>query len=1750
MADYTDNILLDTPPPTQNDTVDVGYDPMGNVTGVPPQVASTRASLANYGLQGIVDKPVDYIRDMITRGREPELRQEAAATLDEKKSVDKQQQIQDIASQPLTPDTKAKLFDVINKPIKPTDPNSVFEDSTALKYVNSIYTVNANPEGPKFTWLKEVEATNPLLLQDTTDLAAEAISKYMFWQNKAQEMQSRLGEQPLVSLTQGDYSKVPTAGLYGRIPDMLKQALFVYPELMLRGNVEGSGFFDGGLLGGNLEAQRAKLYGMDYDTMKQKGSAILERLSQADLSMAAKFAQAMVGQSMAEHTLDNVFSVAAPFEVAQGVSILYRGTRQLGKNLVMNAPNFYKQPPSVVAATGVGDLGEAAIQKVALNKVGDLAGHTDETKRAIESLTNNFNIINQEWHANPGNNGTAFANVLTESLEASRNNLVEAITTLQRVNRTPVATTVDDVVRMVKDNIRGEAKSINSAILDVKGPFPEPVSNVPYYELHIGTNNKEFFKDWQTAEGFAKTNNIPIIPRVSQEFNRLNQAIAAARKAGKDILPLQAERNAFQVQYKELLKDKNALMPMMQGATIENNGSGAGFYLKIVKANPEKIDVVRNTLITPEAPNISTYKQEIQKVAGPVSTSLPLYTRFLPDTVSSAISRLRTPEETLSAQERVSRNIVDNGPKRLVKLFEQTGKPIRDLNVSGITDGKDFERILVFGQHKIDPDTGLPGYFFKNAAELEYAYMQNFKRLPHQQEIAAYHSYVKLMEYDRILREMGSYRNKAINGVEQVQFKLGNLPSGFFEATRHPNFPGGDATIAFINPKGKVDVFSADTLGSVNRKFHDNQVKAFNEGRTEVWKIWDTDSMPLRNLSLQLEDKHVEYVIVPKGSEVKPLSWNTIPRRGGGHLTPDYDHYIKQPIVFRENVNIGKGENRVRDIYRGDRTIMPIDVRAKGDNIAKGMNDVRIQLAKGDEAAARQAHLDHKLPMDWDEHLSWYKEGRTPSGEKIPPRLDPKHEIRTVPKDKMIVDLDNNLEKSFQYLDKDGKPGNTFKDGTRGGNPSRLASIEFTGQRDAYEMMTIGDGGRGATKNPLYSYQPVQYIDPITAMDSGLARIANSTFMDDYKAFVAEHWLEQAKDYLDVKGGLAAIRANPLHHFHNYKLKDGVPWEVKTILEGAHLRAMDFIGRASPVDAAMHSFTTKLADATYKMGAGSKAATAIVSLGELPLVRNPISFMRSAVTHLALGWYNIRSFANQLGTFVNITAISPRHAPAGSFATVLFALSKINRTEEILNYMDKLASKLSVVPSPLQASFKPGEWKEATKLLWESGLNIVGGEHAFLDTKVNVNIGRGWFDKLQAGGMKPFEYGAKATKVAAWYTAYLELRDAKPLTTLTREDKEWLVSRTSLLDHNMTRSANSAVHTGVWAVPMQFQSYSIRTSELVFGKRLTPGEKTRLIGAASLMYGIPVGALGTAGIALNNTIRENMLDKGVPIGGAMGDYLQKTLGTQPYVVGDNLMVTLGMEGMLAFMLATATGGGNPRKGTWYDTSRFASKGVDLITNLWSDKSYLEIATGMIGSTFKNISTQSSGLMRFLGGIVESDNAKKYEFTSQDVMDLANIVNEGDALRELITALNIQKFISRTGTFTGDATPSQAWIKHILGVSPVHIQSFPYTEVEKATRQNEDSAGKEMNRQFTRFLINDETGNKEEAAKNYRNMMRLPEIVDMRSDRRLHFIEQAEQGQVSQFLRVRLDFYTKYSKDKEFDSKMQALQKELQLRGQK
>src|SRR5260221_13517 len=230
--------------------------------------------------------------------------------------------------------------------------------------------------------------------------------------------------------------------------------------------------------------------------------------------------------------------------------------------------------------------------------------------------------------------------------------------------------------------------------------------------------------------------------------------------------------------------------------------AGAGFYIR--KSFP----------VDETAPGMRQYYAKLSTDLTPTGGVL-----------NSFMSRLRTPNETLSDWMTRNREVATFASSRIEKYAFDQAEEIRKLapNIPFGTNKKaiwdDFERVLNNARFIKDPTTGKNGYTFKTVGELQTQYMKQLSRLPTDPEVAAYFAFKRIQEMDHALRVIDIVSNKYRNGVmSHRMFTVGKdgeqIFSPEFDAVPKSAFPSGHTsdTIAIIGEDGKAKVIKIGEL--------------------------------------------------------------------------------------------------------------------------------------------------------------------------------------------------------------------------------------------------------------------------------------------------------------------------------------------------------------------------------------------------------------------------------------------------------------------------------------------------------------------------------------------------------------------------------------------------------------------------------------------------------------------------------------------------------------------------------------------------------------------------------------------------------------------------------------------------------------------------------------------------------------------------------------------------------------------------
>lgn len=1680
-----------------------------------PDTMDDRASKFKYGLGDLLGKTRDEIYQNLQDGRENELRESAASTIDQRKQGAIQQLIAQTTANkegPLSPEETGGLIQAVQEMQANTDPTTVLETAYGKQFMATLdRTAEGNDDNILSDAQKQAPEETAAILQQKSTLATKSAI--------------------INTMLQDATDRAKAQGWLGWGYDKAKEMIPGYTEVQQRGNVPGVGVFQGGSLGANLLAQRTKLLQLPPDEMAAKLKEIVDPWFQHNPSEAVDFLQSMKGMSTADVFLKNmdlpmqVIGLVGGGKAGSAVKVGVLGEKQAVFDVRKAANDMVKaagmpDASKSTAEAAAGDLAESAVTRATTNAVQDIQNVPQATRRAVESLTETFRADLEAVRTNPGTKGQDIVNRIEERANAIQDQLITTATNIQKNERLPEVLSNESAVRLITEDMEDKYVGLRNSIIDTSKIYREPLSNTYLMDFFIGKNDGTYFPQRSVAENFAKFQGLadagieelsgPTVPKSIAQANKLTSQI----KVSQGIIDRETERLADttrsekqhaysrdQIQASEEFLVNKAMERRALPQTTSIEQQGLGYYVKITKPIDETRPAIRqaiaqttNTKI-PDSPITFFLNNWVGKYAG------------------AALAKYRTPEDVLSLAERQNRLTTTYAPTGYFQILKDNAKEIQALSANRFSKNRkrweEWQQGLENAQELPDSvDPTRKGYFFQSPAEMETHWQQWFHRLPDDQEIAAYFEFKRGMEIDRVFRNIAEHRNQQRVGSETHNI-IGTDASG--KQIKSPDFngvvrdkiPGSADNIAVFSDKiGEEKLIALDKTATKRKTEFQKDI---DRGGYKLIELYAPENRPLSGFG-NITDERIRYVLVSQ-VETRALDWNHIPRRGGGHIQYDYDFYIKQPNIKYDSI----GD---RHWYEGDTTIMASPTQGIGRGVATHLNEIRKLLKEKNEVAARE-YSNKNMHVDWDTVLTWFKGKKDDTGKYQPPSLNLNEDIQVIPKNKQTIDLDDSIRK--KYAD--------FRNGTREGSLARQNQVEFSQGRDAHELLAVDVEGTKA--NPLYKVSPASKVDAVTTMNRGLQRIANSNFMDDYKTMAVEHWLAQAAPYLDAKSR-AEIYNSPYYFFNEGKFFSGTPADVRLRLEASKYHTQQLTGQPSLTDALLHSAAQKLADSAFS--AFGPKGLVLTPTWLLPKLRDPFGFIRSVAFDTKLGLFNIPQFIVQSANYSNILGIAGyKYAGSGTLAAQLHFWSTVNSHPSIISHLDKLASNFNL---PGTSKWKPGEFTEAFQEMNNTGFGHPAGEVASLDNLGNKVISTAKDTFLDWGRM-PFQQGEKNSRYGAWYTAYREFRDANPTGRISNNDRAAILQRADLLNINMSRASSSAIHKGIFSIPTQFYTYQIRLTELMLGNRLTAAEKTRLFATNAALYGVPMAA-GVTSLPAADWLREKALDNG-------------------YVVGDDYWTSMLMEGVPAALTAVATGGGDPSKGTWYDIGpRFGTKGLEFLGNLSSsdaNKGFLDVMGGPAYSITKNTIAASSGLARSMISLARQDG-DVFPQVTEDWTDVVREISSVNSTFRIIAAINYGRAVSKKDAYLADTTPAQAIFGAAFGIKDVNIDDINIKNNSLKSQTEYEKAVEDRFRIEFRRGVLAQQDNPELAKKFFTRAQAWLTIGGYREDRINSLVGKALSDNQSMIDKTNWDFYLRKAPDAQKDVRMKAFQKTMQLQDQK
>ena len=1614
---------------------ETGLDFYQNNVKISPENAKIRAEKTDYAMgersPGVVD-----IQSQIMLGREDQLRTGFASAKEAEFTREQLTLLKDIGTSDDRGAETIELARGLSERVN-LDPGTIVEEGYAKRLLSDLYFTPAFDESMIDLSLnvKPVE-TNALIDVAINEVAKSEVVKKIF-----EDLDL-------------EYAK---AGSLRKVSDVIEQFIPFTSWYNIADDFE--------LLGTNLKEQVTELHALPLPEFQKEVRRRTEELAKVNINDAYTFLSAVHSFSDTEAVWGNIQSgmdVADVLPVgllAKALKTTVRGVKATRGLNVAEALASTGKTPDAIAARGI-DI--AKRENLFFQEIDQLMAR-DPTKglkdlvETVPSFANPFEFF--MGHSFREGARELADRILPRALDLATTAVrsVGDKTTLIRLGEAAIKQAVDIGVRQA----RKEFVHLNDAIIDIRHVPSEssPVTNIDSIGIHFGKPSGELFESPEQAEYFAK------------------------------------------MEYK---------LPDYQ---IEMQGEGA--YISVFRDIDESVNSVRDLII--QTGNTTPENGLIAGVMRSASDVLPT------DIVESGKVMVHGIQETFVALREIADPII-NLPKSSKGNFERFLTDARDFiswKGKDYTRGRQFNTLAEFEEQWINDFGVLPtdqealAYFsYIKLGEWDY-FLRN---------LSIYQAKARLGIRNFSLRGVSDVPEGKAFTMKDVM-TAGTRNSAEFEGRVVDSIPEGqNGNVLLWDPdNGKNVFFSYDdvTQGEppvpegMTRVYHGaspghgpNDDKVFGRDvthyrdyardwgtvpggeRKEVWYVdvpkteefgWvdpDNLGMPVKqNRKLPVEFNAKFKKLKPEGngltkSEIRDLtdgshiivqiaspfarpikgdvgvndiinfivtpaydsrrlSYQQIPFRPGGHVAYDYPFFVKQGRAM------WAGDRRV---YTGDTTLRPANTLKDAREYALRLDTAR-RLLQGKDEARFTAYVRGNLPDDPTDLKKRFDDGD----------LDLDAPITVVGRGGRTLDLDHvknhfgNLEDAYR------DPLNLLRD----------VNKEFAGERN---VNVSGVTEKGTEANPLFELQAPRLVDPLTIANRAGANLARNSYLEDYRRIAAEHFVEEFGDSDIFKYSKDFMRNNPVaflfqRDVFNEKTINGAKLNAAKNFQRAFVQLM---GVPTPLQREWMRWKGKLYDMVY-----TNVPEKTADLGNDMLVgriNDPVTFARKTAFELKLGLFNPTQLWKQAQTLTIAMAVSPQHAIPSLFGGMLMRFMTKTTNKDILNWYAKKASYFG---------WNKEDFLEAYDHLQRSGLLRVEGEHSWSDDMMDPGIYTTSVGKVLDKGKIFFREGERITRLSAFNTAYREWKAANPGKALDRKAFHEVMRRQDNLTGNMTRASNAAwqnAGSGVLSIPTQFYTYQMRMMELMLGKRLSSGEKARVLLVYSALYGVPTGTVGTAlGVwPWYEDIRQAMKERGFEHSDIVLEALHK--------------------GIVSTMLHLVTG----REYDWGEA--YGPSGISIFKDLWTSESAWDLFLGASGSTFSELLKTTAPLMASLSRVVREPSEGGFELLTEDFIDFARNISSVNNGMKMFYAINQGKYISKKEGYQVDATALDGIFMGIFGFNATDVGDISVMmESNKERKAAVDYATKEMVKYLRRWVDEDDPETKEEYLKTVSIWMKSADI---------------------------------------------------------
>ena len=1628
-------ISLDNAPDSNPISIDSGT----NSPALGPDEARQRATDAHFALSGIMPtKDYDSIYNQISRGGEGDLRTEAASILDQRNTNRSYQLAQDALSKGDVQGVK----DALRISSSQTNPDTVLEERHARQYMAA--SINTDKTDLKDGLTNSPEQSNQLMEQ-----GIDKITKDRLLDNESINTQS-----VIKNMSMGGY-----------VGDIAKSFIPGRDDIALRGIVEGTNKLTGGLLGNNLEEQAIRLYNLPTDKVVdilKKAREGLDPLQYSRWLQAMRYRSDSDQITNNIGTIMDIASMPGVGKVASVVKGMAKST--LTKELpevaakaaagdLAGAGEAKANANIVSQIKGVADPQQVSKEQLPtiLKNTGDRIGKADAGNFGQEDA----NRLQEEWLQNSDTflktiQNTAhveripdiavipkFNQQLRESMKAKYkfDNVLDVhdpiLDPLTKTYNVPIHLGQSDATYWSSfDQAKAWAKDQGLSDAEIKGINPDAVNLPPPGQVppvkegftrfyHGGppegmeppttgggrwtSTDYKYAQDYRSSEGkpgkvwyvdIPKGDATEVSARMWDDIDERVGTNAVGRYANievpehwaKQMKPMEGKYVRFisGEKYVDIPKGDPAEQAARSNMFGDLGGKDVEYF-----TNPDIPEHWAKQL-----KDIPTDGPWYIRINRPLDTTAPFIrdayattdaTKSPNSWLNTLAGNLRTSEETQSAMEMANRKVGEYAQSKFIEMFKDFGDPIRALSKDELTL---FERATEHWKKT--------GKWLDGPSQIEQFYSQNFGRIASPKEVKAYYAYRFTEEAKTTLRDINNYKAAHGRGAisinvyhpEQLDVKGNRVETGWINAIPLDKVPWGEGGVIHMS-----DVYGQEKIYHQGRTENPNITKSINEkvktGQLKAYRIDDPDSHPFNGFgSIKMEGR--PQVVVAKNVDQRNLSFRS--SKGKPDIEHEYPFYAAQADMKSE------GDHRW---YTGDNIALGHHNKVALQDQINVLDKIRDRLLNKDTVGAKEAAKSIGIP--WEDILKKFRSGRdSETGKFTRPAFNLTEPFKVVSKDQMLIDTPGN-----GIIDRVPGGASNFKDATREGSPVRQSHYNLLSTRRDLEDI-IGLKNIGTRSNPQFESSPVKYVDPLTTMNRSLRTMVNSLFMDDSKSFAMENWLAEARPYM-TEAGKKSSMSSPSWAFKNSQANwmSGMDPGLRQTFENRKMSIQQFIGIPSSMDNSLNNIAQRLADSIYtrvnpdSMGPVSRNIV-LAPTWALMHLTDGANFVRSMVYHTKMGMFNpVHLFLWHMNYSSVIGIAGPQKAFAGGLGSIFHKWAEWNKSPEVLDHMDLLASRMG--------AFQPGDWK-----LFNQGLDYTGFanmHHSFsmLPSSVSNNMFTSKGAQFLDAGQVFIKTADRNLRQGAWYTASKEWREANPTGKPSNRDWIMIQNRADMLVGNMTNASKSNLQRGLMAPATQFTSYTLRMWEMMTGRRLDWTQKARLLGTTMALYGIPGGGGFLTG----------------PLPG--GDFIRKWATDNGYLPNDNIVVSTLMEGLISEGIHLATGK------DFNIGQRFGQYGI-FSEDLLRDKGWWDVLGGATYSTMSDAFSSLHPFYNMVQSFIKGDGqfTPQWDHFKNVVKNIStyNIIDRG------IQAVSTGNWLSRNGSVLKEGVdPWQAIFQSATGTIP-------------------------------------------------------------------------------------------------------------------